>query len=202
MRPDLTNFFLGSAPGHPFWRFAAGLLPSRATMEVMSATGPFFLNFAWNQYTRKAERAGCLQAVEASAHIFQFAAWQRTVGAHHYSGTWHHNGTAAHDPKFEAWFGVNRSNNCAEADYSRFIRATWQCRKGKYRCPRPTWERFDAECNGTKAECPEKRRGLEKRREKRRVWVGRPTRARDDGGTQNGKRCAARAKTGRCVAYV
>ena len=111
------------------------------------------------------------------------------MGAHHYSGTWHHNGTAAHgappnasvemvpahsaargaaDPTFEEWFGVNRSNNCAEADFSQFIRSTWECRKGLYRCPRPTWERFDAECNGTKAGCPRAKKKPAQRRRRRR----------------------------------
>ena len=83
------------------------------------------------------------------------------------------------DPKFEAWFGVNRSNNCPEADYSQFIRSTWECRKGLYRCPRPTWERFDAECNGTKAGCPRAKKKTAVRRRHRR-----PARAARDNGRE------------------
>ena len=40
------NFFMASAPGHPFWAFAVRLLPERRSKPVMSATGPWFLNAA------------------------------------------------------------------------------------------------------------------------------------------------------------
>lgn len=170
----LTNFFLASAPGHPFWRFAIGLLRERAThRNVMSATGPYFLNAAWTMYRRAARRAGCADLADASAHVFRYSDWQRTVGAHHFSGTWHFNGSAAHDPNFEAWIGANNSNNCPEADFSAFKRDTWACRKRGFPCPRPTWTTFERECNGTKYGCPrpqkEKRAFSRRRRPRRRV---------------------------------
>ena len=84
-RRYLTNFWMASAPGHPFWLHAISLLRARAKHEnVMSATGPYFLNAAWNKYQAalRAKHAGCVARAAARARVLTFREWQRGVGAH------------------------------------------------------------------------------------------------------------------------
>lgn len=77
----VSNFFLASAKGHPFWRYALGLLRSRASLDVMTSSGPFFVNFAWRSYLTASARMGCEQAVREGALLFSYGSWQREVGA-------------------------------------------------------------------------------------------------------------------------
>ena len=89
-RRYLTNFWMASAPGHPFWRHAIALLRGRAKhADVMSATRPYFLNAAWMQHQKalRAAPAGCAARAAARARILTFREWQRGVGAHHWAST-------------------------------------------------------------------------------------------------------------------
>ena len=133
----VSNFFMAGVPGHPFWRHAADLLRSRAHLSVISSTGPHFFSQAYASYLAAARRAGCLGAVRDGSMVFEYEEFQRSVGAHHHASTWHFNGTATHEPRLEAWIGVNRSLNCPEADFGGFIRAHWRCRHLGHPCPRP-----------------------------------------------------------------
>ena len=191
----LTNFWLASAPGHPFWRHAIGQLRGRGQhRDVMSATGPYFLNAAWNTYREALEgaaaqaqaqaqpggggggsgAAACAAQTRARISVLTFAEWQRGVAAHHWASTWHY-GNATSDPLFQEWLGVDRSANCAEGAFTRVISSEWDCRKHRYRCPRRTWAVFEAECNLTKHGCPEalrrrqQREGEWRRREEKRA---------------------------------
>ena len=134
----LSNFFMASAPGHPFWAFAIRLLPERRARPVMSATGPWFLNAAWSGWQRHVRRqlsAQCAAAwLSETVRAYTFDEWQAEVAAHHWMGTWHHNHTVAFNPFFQDWMGVNRSNNCLEASFREHISRTWVCktmRKGR-----------------------------------------------------------------------
>ena len=183
-RRYLTNFWMASAPGHPFWRHAIALLRGRAKhADVMSATGPYFLNAAWMQYQKalRAAPAACAARAAARARILTFREWQRGVGAHHWASTWHY-GEATSDPTFQAWLGVDLANNCAEGAFREVISTEWECRKHRYRCPRRTWAVFEAECNLTKRGCPEARE-----REARR-WAGQKKRRAEQANTQEKKR--------------
>ena len=68
----------------------------------MSATGPYFLNAAWNKYQAalRAKHAGCVARAAARARVLTFREWQRGVGAHHWASTWHY-GEATSDPLFQ-----------------------------------------------------------------------------------------------------
>ena len=102
-RRYLTNFWMASAPGHPFWLHAISLLRARAKhADVMSATGPYFLNAAWNKYqgALRAKHAGCVARAAARARVLTFREWQRGVGAHHWASTWHYD-EATSDPLFQ-----------------------------------------------------------------------------------------------------
>ena len=168
-RRYLTNFWMASAPGHPFWRHAISLLRARAKHpNVMSATGPYFLNAAWSEYNNALQGgagAPCAARAAARTKVLTFREWQRDVGAHHWASTWHY-GNATSDPLFQEWLGVDLSLNCREGAFRDVISAEWECRKQRWRCPRRTWAVFEAECNLTKYGCPEARR--RRRREARR----------------------------------
>lgn len=174
-RRYLTNFWLASAPGHPFWRHAIGQLRGRGQHhDVMSATGPYFLNAAWNSYREALERtaaqpggdAACATQTHARITVLTFREWQRGVAAHHWAGTWHY-GNATSDPMFQEWLGVDRSQNCAEGAFTKVITSEWECRKHRWRCPRRTWAIFEAECNLTKHGCPE---AIRRRQQREAEW--------------------------------
>ena len=109
------------------------------------------------------------------ALIFPYGRWQQEVGAHHYASTWHFNGTATYvacnacnllisphifsrlfvsphhlprryEPRLEAWLGVNRSANCAEADFGElptFTRVeTANAASTTHSQPEPRWSRM------------------------------------------------------------
>ena len=89
----LSNFFMASARGHPFWAWAIRQLPERRSKPVMSATGPWFLNAAWNGWLKHIRQGEpqlsdqCARAWNASARAFTFDEWQAEVAAHHWMGT-------------------------------------------------------------------------------------------------------------------
>lgn len=148
----LSNFFLASAPGHPFWAWALRLLHERRNKPVMSATGPWFLNHAWSTWSRKFKKNArnsslggvCRAAWRSSSRVLTFDEWQAELAAHHWMGTWHHNHTIAFNPYFQDWMGVNRSRNCHEAAFAQHIARTWKCKTMKRQnerafCQRPHW---------------------------------------------------------------
>ena len=91
----LSNFFIASAPGHAFWRFALPLLhETRHKVDVIEVAGPKFLDMAyerWSTLCSEPQRA----AIEAdctgyeTTKILDFDEYQELYGSHHWSGVWH-----------------------------------------------------------------------------------------------------------------
>ena len=121
----VTNFFMASASGHPFWRFALQRLRPRRDKEVMSAAGPWFLNSAWLEFSKQAEAGGCGQLLAKGTRVYTFVEWQATLASHHWSGSWHWNGTMVIDRHLHKWMGVDLSKNCPENSFELHINRTW-----------------------------------------------------------------------------
>ena len=189
-RRYISNFFMASAPGHPFWRHALHMLRLRAQRpDVMSASGPYFLNAAWNSWSQ--ECAGHVGAIT----ILPYSELQARFAVHFWAGSWHvrkhaasrppvgnssrsgshHNSSSSHssssfvfDRGVLAWRGINHSNNCPGAALPQaFVDSSWRCYHHLYPCPRLTWKAFLGECGGVKAGCPE-RQGAKSRWQKDR----------------------------------
>ena len=179
-RGQLTNFFLGSAPGHPFWEFA--LLQLRASAQIpdpVFATGPAWLHATWSSFVQATAAAGCFRSVARSTHIFNYDEFQRSLGAHHWAGTWHDaklwprgvdgaeqpsehrskarrretEASARYDPTLLQWLRVNRSNTCQEGKFQELITKQWSCRNKGNPCPRTTWAEYMRACEGTIRGC-------------------------------------------------
>eukprot|EP00966_Prymnesium_polylepis_P060650 1407461-Prymnesium_polylepis.1 len=116
---------MASAAGHPFWRFAVQRLRPRRDKEVMSAAGPWFLNSAWLEFSKQAEAGGCGQLLAKGTHVYTFVEWQAKLASHHWSGSWHWNGTMVIDPHLHKWMGVDLSKNCPENSFELHINRTW-----------------------------------------------------------------------------
>ena len=90
----LSNFFMASVRGHPFWEFALRRLPTASRRRdgtsmgsyVLRSTGPLFLNATLHAF--HAQRPG-LEAEIGPTKVFSAAQWQRATGAsHHWASTW------------------------------------------------------------------------------------------------------------------
>ena len=161
----VTNFFMASAPRHPFWKHALGLLRPRARhKDVMSAAGPYFLNAAWESYSKKRTRR-CGASTRSADAPLPYHELQEAYAVHFWAGTWHVRNLATAMPRGldtiifdrtqQLWLGANHSENCAAAAPDlRFVEETWACYDSLWPCPRPTWARFDRECGGIKSQCP------------------------------------------------
>ena len=119
----LTNFFVASSRGHPFWRFALGLLRplSKSGTDVLGRTGPGMLTTAWEAYT--AAHRACERERDASTVVLEFGDFQSWVGAHRFAGSWHvelaHHAGQRLDfmkPNGLRWLGVDEALNCVAAD--------------------------------------------------------------------------------------
>ena len=179
----VSNFFMASSAGHPFWRHAIGMLRPRAKIQnPMSSSGPYMLNAAWQSYV-KALRTGqlrCAGQILHSAKAYSFPDWQASVAVHHWASLWHppknvgwenpedpygHKGRRLprrnitksvlprFDPDFQKWRGIDRSHNCPEAAFEDHINASWGCYRGGWPCPRPHWREYNHECNASRRGC-------------------------------------------------
>jgi len=94
----ISNFFMASAAGHPFWDYALEKLcrnethelknPSNGGQAVMWVAGPRFLDEAWTEWSAeevKAKRKSMLKR----AKVYDFQDFQEEVARHDWSGTWH-----------------------------------------------------------------------------------------------------------------
>ena len=150
----VMNLFFASRPGHPFWFFALNRLHNTSKSgDVMSSTGPHFIDRAWNEYQRAAVRESC-GPLNATVRTVPYKTFERTMAGHHWSSTWHHGGEVRYDANFQLWLGVNRSNTCPEARFQELVEGTWQCSDGRYDCPLQNWSAFQRLCNGTTQSCP------------------------------------------------
>ena len=156
----VTNFFLASAPGHPFWRWALSKLRSAARrFNPVVSTGPQWFNSQWNAYKSEAKQARCLDTLEQSSQTLTLDQFQNSFAAHHWSGTWHDaEAKARHDPSLFLWLGVNHSRTCPEARFGATIATSWGCRNKGSACPKRTWAEYMSECNGTINGCNPSRR--------------------------------------------
>ena len=161
----VCNFFFGSIPGHPFWRFALSRLEiatEASKADIMRSTGPFQVSAAWKAYRSAANASGCLQDVDNSTLVIGYDDFEKTMGAHHWSGIWHGRpnttARAQFNPTLQMWLGINRSAACVEARFDDVIEGSWQCQWSKFNCPMATWGEFMRVCNGSKYGCPRYRR--------------------------------------------
>lgn len=155
-RFGVTNFFMGSAPKHPFWRFALSQLRASARQaDPVHATGPRFLDQAWRRYVREVTACGCVHRLLNRTAILPLEELQASVAAHHWAGTWHDplRSMSHHDPSLLKWLGVNHSRTCPEARLGDVIATQWACRNKGSACPRPTWAQYMSDCQGVIAGC-------------------------------------------------
>mmetsp|Transcript_134310 Transcript_134310/g.236815 ORF Transcript_134310/g.236815 Transcript_134310/m.236815 type:complete len:612 (-) Transcript_134310:69-1904(-) len=99
----VSNYFIASAPFHPFWGFAldqlqdtdARLLQMKSQTEkdggqfssgmtVMWTAGPRFLDDAFQRFLNEST-----QLIKDKIKIFNFSEFQAEIGIHHWTGTWH-----------------------------------------------------------------------------------------------------------------
>ena len=135
-RQHVSNFFIASVPGHPFWQFALRRLAERQRHRggTMQRTGPYFVDYAWKLFKRR-NRNCPTQLLERTATILTHTDWQRLqFGAHHWTSAWHSMtdyigslslGNESRQKFVEAggivdeglleWLGVDRTRDCPEA---------------------------------------------------------------------------------------
>mmetsp|Transcript_142408 Transcript_142408/g.262472 ORF Transcript_142408/g.262472 Transcript_142408/m.262472 type:complete len:647 (-) Transcript_142408:206-2146(-) len=132
----VSNYFIASLPGHPFWKFALQQLQyvdqrvarerSRleknggiftAGDETMWTAGPRFLDETLKKFIEVSS-----SSVMNKVKVYDFTDWQAEVGIHHWTGTWHCPGGGndcakglkhAAKPTDGAEHGVNASNRCS-----------------------------------------------------------------------------------------
>lgn len=154
----LTNFWVASSKGHPFWLHAIEKLPHRASHpSVMSSTGPYFLNHAWATFKERWSGTDCGDELQRRARVFSFDAWQIAVGSHHWASMWHSKDKegVSFSMDFVLWRGVNMSRNCPEAAFEKLVMEQWACKNLQNPCARKTWRAFLDECDGNNNHCPE-----------------------------------------------
>ena len=140
-RFGVSNFFVGSAPGHPFWRYAMRRLrASSKESDPVHSTGPQFFHAAWSRYDAEVTAEGCADVLHNATAIISLDAFQTSFAAHHWSGTWHDptNAVAQHDPSLLLWLGVNHSETCPEARFGDVIATRWRCLNKGSACPKAT----------------------------------------------------------------
>eukprot|EP00931_Biecheleriopsis_adriatica_P046759 TRINITY_DN2688_c0_g1_i1.p1 TRINITY_DN2688_c0_g1~~TRINITY_DN2688_c0_g1_i1.p1 ORF type:complete len:637 (+),score=102.64 TRINITY_DN2688_c0_g1_i1:132-1913(+) len=101
-RVFVSNFFIASTAGHPFWDYALHQLSSKderiakarndlkkdgkhfsEKKEIMWTAGPHFLDEALTSFLK-----GTSKEIKDKVKIYEFHEWQKDVGAHHWSNTW------------------------------------------------------------------------------------------------------------------
>eukprot|EP00966_Prymnesium_polylepis_P001719 39520-Prymnesium_polylepis.1 len=86
----VSNFFMASTRGHPFWWFAIKGLASRQRHRwgTMYSTGPYFVDAMWKHFSK--------HQPHCKATVLTHDEWQRLqVGAHHWLSTWHASANAS-----------------------------------------------------------------------------------------------------------
>ena len=93
------NHFFASRPRHPFWTFALGRLRNYSKRDIMGSTGPLFVGASWREYTKAvAAVGGCPRPLNATTRTVGYLEFERVFAGHHWSSTWHRNGSVSHDP--------------------------------------------------------------------------------------------------------
>ena len=72
-RNQVTNFFVASAAGHPFWHFALNRLRASSWLHnPVVSTGPQWLHKTWMAFVATAMRHGCAEKLFNSTVILDF----------------------------------------------------------------------------------------------------------------------------------